>query len=301
MKDWHKQILVYLAGRKTPASPENIKQYLKRYGISKSHTAITTACKESLSDVLTRHDHSTYNDDGTVKFKRFKYSLKNDITSLNHIVKSLNDPDSQRKFMRSQYYRNWIPELVQRYADLIPPAETISAWYAKHLHEMDLNCRIKLSDRDKKVLTESLETSWIMLCEVLNFISIPPVDERIFMLAMLSHLQYDINNSPVSPVAAWKSGLLCGVKFFCKRTNTPYDDIKLAVDDLFDVLRHAPIINWEAYFRQVTQTDKYRLIEYQHTINLFSTPIKSQTPEQPSDTLSSHHRMTESLVYRSLP
>ncbi|MCK4500133.1 hypothetical protein KAU11_06510, partial [Candidatus Babeliales bacterium] len=82
MKDWHNLIVVYLAGRKTPASPENIKQYLKRYEISKSHTAITTACKESLSDVLTRHDHSTYNDDGTVKLKRFKYSLKGDLPTL---------------------------------------------------------------------------------------------------------------------------------------------------------------------------------------------------------------------------
>ena len=120
MKDWHNLIVVYLAGRKTPASPENIKQYLKRYEISKSHTAITTACKESLSDVLTRHDHSTYNDDGTVKLKRFKYSLKNDIASLNHIVDLLNDPDSQREFLRTQYYRNWIPELVGRFDDSMP-------------------------------------------------------------------------------------------------------------------------------------------------------------------------------------
>ena len=112
MKDWHKLVLVYIAGRKTPATPENIKQYLKKHGISKSHTAITTACKELLSDVLVRHDHSTYNDDDTVKLKRFKYSLKDGFLTLHLIVKSLKHPYTQQTFMKSEYWRSRIPELV---------------------------------------------------------------------------------------------------------------------------------------------------------------------------------------------
>ena len=120
MKDWHKLILVYLAGRKTYASPDNMKQYLKMNGISKSHTAITTACKESLSAVLFCHDQSLFNDDGTVKRKRFQYSLKDGVPPLRYIVESLNDPDSQHKFMESPYYRCLIPELVQRFNDMMP-------------------------------------------------------------------------------------------------------------------------------------------------------------------------------------
>jgi len=126
MKDWHKQILVYLAGRKTHASPENIKQHLKKNGISKSHTAITTACKESLSDILIRHDQSLYDDNGVVKRKRFQYSLKNDITSLNHIVKSLDNPDLQRKFMESAYFHNWIPKLSHQFNQVISTYETLN-------------------------------------------------------------------------------------------------------------------------------------------------------------------------------
>jgi hypothetical protein len=167
------------------------------------------------------------------------------------------DPDSQRKFMESQYCRDWIPELVQRYADLIPSADALSAWFAEHHHENDLNWHIQLSERDRKVLTESLETSFSMLDHVLNFVSLPNESERIVLLTMISHLQWDINNSPVSPIAAWKDGLLCGAEFFCERTGTPFENIKPAFDALVDALRHEPIINWEAYFRQVVQTDKY--------------------------------------------
>ena len=120
MKDWHNLIVVYLAGRKTPATPENIKQYLKKHGISKSHTAITTACKESLSDVLSRHDHSTYNDDGTLKQPRFKYSLKDGVSTLHLLVKSPRHPSTENTFLGSPYYHGWIPKLVQQFDDLMP-------------------------------------------------------------------------------------------------------------------------------------------------------------------------------------
>ena len=116
MKDWHKLVLVYIAGRKTPATPENIKQYLKKHEISKSHTAITTACKQSLSDVLACHDHSTYNDDDTVKLKRFKYSLKDGFLTLYLIVKSLKHPYTQQTFMKSDFYRDMIPGIVNSFS-----------------------------------------------------------------------------------------------------------------------------------------------------------------------------------------
>jgi hypothetical protein len=116
MRDWHKLVLVYIAGRKTPASPENTKQYLKKHGISKSHTAITTACKEVLSDVLVRHDHSTYNDDDTVKLKRFKYSLKDDLPTLwKVLVAAGRDRRARQTIHNSKYVSGWYPQLVEEF------------------------------------------------------------------------------------------------------------------------------------------------------------------------------------------
>lgn len=103
MKEWHKVILLYLAGRKTPATPQNIKQYLIKHGISKSHTAITTACKGSLSAILIRHDHSTYNDDGTVKLKRFKYSLNPDPDTLTKLLNTFIGNEYAEEFLKSAY------------------------------------------------------------------------------------------------------------------------------------------------------------------------------------------------------
>lgn len=133
--DWHKLILVYIAGRKTQASPENIKQYLKKHGISKSHTAITTACKKSLSDTLICHDFSSYNDDGTVRQQRFRYSVKNDLPTLQIIADSFNNNDLQRKFMKLPFYLSWIPELTDRFDDAKPFDElTNSPTISTNLH-----------------------------------------------------------------------------------------------------------------------------------------------------------------------
>ena len=103
MKDWHKLVLIYLAGRKTHASPENIKQYLKRNGISKSHTAITTVCKESLSDILICHDQSLYDDNGVVKRKRFQYSLNPDAKTFAKLLKIFFGTKHINEFVTSAY------------------------------------------------------------------------------------------------------------------------------------------------------------------------------------------------------
>jgi hypothetical protein len=249
------QILLKLCGNDITPTSEIIDFLKDQFGIREQKN-IRIHLKKLEDGKLVKKDSAGL---GHVDY----WSVISDFKVLSELVERFKyDPDLHHIFMESSYYRDWIPELVQRYADLIPSADAFSAWFAEHLHENDLNCHIQLSERDRKVLTESLETSWFMLCHVSNFISLPNEFERIVMLVMISHLQYDINNSPVSPIAAWKDGLLCGVKFFCKRTNTPYDDIKPAVDDLFDALRHAPIINWTAYFKQAVQTDKYhRLVD----------------------------------------
>lgn len=103
MKDWHKLILVYLAGRKTHASPENIKQYLKKNGISKSHTAITTVCKGSLSDILICHDQSLYDDNGVVKRKRFQYSLNPDAKTFAELLRIFVGTKHINDFVTSAY------------------------------------------------------------------------------------------------------------------------------------------------------------------------------------------------------
>lgn len=113
MKDWQKLILLYLAGRKTPATPKNIEQHLKKHDISKSLTAIKTACQESLSSFMICYNHSTYNDDGTVRQSRFKYSLKPEPDTLTKLLDTFVGTEHQKEFLASEYCkhmtRDWSP------------------------------------------------------------------------------------------------------------------------------------------------------------------------------------------------
>ena len=109
MKDWQKLILLYFAGRKTPATPKNIEQRLKKHDISKSLTAIKTACQESLSSFMICHDHSTYNDDGTVRQPRFKYSLKPDPDTLTKLLDTFVGTKYEFMFLQSFYVQDLDP------------------------------------------------------------------------------------------------------------------------------------------------------------------------------------------------
>ena len=49
------------------------------------------------------------------------YRLNQDPNILHQLVAAFNhDPDSQHEFMQSHYYRNWTPDLVERFDDLMP-------------------------------------------------------------------------------------------------------------------------------------------------------------------------------------
>jgi len=177
MKDWHKRILLYLAGRKTPATPENIKQYLKRYEISKSHTAITTACKESLSDILTRHDHSTYNDDGTVRLPRFKYSLNQDTDTFATLLNMFVGTKDQKEFLASAYCKqmtqDWSPHCLAQ----APPAQMSDSMRS-------------VFDADKKEFPDASEPSFPIDAEIVS-LAVPPDDlHRIVGEMIVEHATY---------------------------------------------------------------------------------------------------------------
>lgn len=206
MKDWHKLILVYLAGRKTRASPENMKKYLKKHRISKSHSAITTACQKTLSDILFCHDQSTRDDDDVVIRKRFQYSLKNGLSSINALTKAFDhDRDSQTMFMRSQYYQGMIHDLVKQFVDSIPDNDL----WKLDTHERTATRDQPLSDEDERLLTGALRANWLALKFVTHFISVEDDDERSGILQQLLESAY---NPKISPTAAHRRGYKIG---FC--------------------------------------------------------------------------------------
>jgi len=107
MKDWHKQTLLYIAGREEYAAPENIRKHLEERGISKTIEAVSTACKGPLADLLVRHDQSRYNDDGSVRQHRYRYSLGASPNTLRELLDVFkHDRDLETQFTQTKYFRD---------------------------------------------------------------------------------------------------------------------------------------------------------------------------------------------------
>lgn len=193
MENWHKLVLVYLAGRKTPASPEDIRRYLERRGMPKSYTAITNVCKGSLSDFLVRHDHSTHNDDGTIRQPRFKYSLKRELSTMQKLVDAFNrDFDLEIQFMRSEYgldmgltllvlLNKSLPDLgltmrdIVRYPYYLTEAVGGSEYNKQYIEPPEIERMTglirKFNDVQLKKMAFSLQNSWLMLRFIVHYAS----------------------------------------------------------------------------------------------------------------------------------
>ena len=145
----------------------------------------------------------------------YECRIKPTIEALNHVVKSLNDPDSQREFLRTQYYRNWIPEITNQFAesfaDLKLPIRDICNYDAspedmvsqqkdsafamndlKKFHPSAFEKSLKLAeeykkpttftDTEKEQITKALKTHWSMLRFVMRFLTVDDEMKRELML-----------------------------------------------------------------------------------------------------------------------
>ena len=264
-KHWHRLVLTYLAGRKTPASPENIRRYLERHEISKSHTAITTVCKESLSDLLVCHDHSTYDDDGKVILKRFKYSVKENLNILQELVATFDfNLVLQREFMRAPIYRAWIPPLVETLGDLILRGDTDDALYRQNLarlrrgaelgEEVDLQLRVyggtsggisvNFTEKDKTCLAKSLEHNWLTLKFVIYFIFTDDTERG----EIIAQLYADGTDRHFSPSVAEEFGFIDAVDLVHSQTDVPIETLRRLYAPRVDALNSRPTINWIEFF-----------------------------------------------------
>ncbi|KAF5416799.1 MAG: hypothetical protein C5S48_01955 [Candidatus Methanogaster sp.] len=266
-KNWHRLVLAYLAGRKTPASPENIRRYLERHEISKSHTAITTVCKESLSDILVCHDHSAYDDDGKVILKRFKYSVKEDLPILHELVATFDfNVVLRREFMRSPIYRAWIPQLVEMFGDLIPRGYT-DALYRQNLarlrrgaelgEEVDLRLKIyggtssgipvDFTEKDKTCLAESLEHNWLALKFVIHFIFADDTEGD----EVIAQLYSDGTDRHISPSVAEEFGFINAFDLILSQTDVTLETLRRLYSSRDTIPLRSPTINWVEFFDQL--------------------------------------------------
>jgi len=131
------------------------------------------------------------------------YFIASTTDALHQLVAAFNhDPDSQHKFMLSQYYRSMISDLVQQFMGSIPDNDV---WkFATHKHAAT---RYKpLSEEDERHLTDELENNWIALKFVEHFIS--EGDKRSMIMQQLMETAH---NPKISPAAANAAGYTKGV------------------------------------------------------------------------------------------
>lgn len=139
------------------------------------------------------------------------WSVIPDFRVLKELVDRLkHDPDSQHKFMLSQYYRNMASDrvqqfdLVHQFVDSIPDNDM----WKFDTHQHTATREQPLTEDDKKLLTDALRSNWLTLKFVTHFISVD-TDER---TTILQQLMESIHNSSVSPAAAKAIGYTHG---FC--------------------------------------------------------------------------------------
>ena len=291
-KPWHRLVLAYLAGRKTPASPENIRRYLERHEISKSHTAITTVCKGSLSDLLVCYDHSAYDDDGKVILKRFKYSVKEDLLTLHKLVATFDfNLILQRGFMRSPIYRAWIPQLVDLFGDLILRGDTdalYDALYRQNLARLrrgaelgeDVDLRLKVyggtssgisvyfTEKDKTCLAKSLEYNWLTLKFVIYVIFTDDTKRG----EIIAQLYADGTDRHSSPSVAEEFGFIDAFDLVLAQTDVTVKTLRRLYFPRADALNSRPSIDWIGFFD--------RLDRFNSNYKFLLLPIHSYQPHQ---------------------
>ena len=211
------------------------------------------------------------------------WSVIPDFRVLKELVDMLNhDPDSQHKFMLSQYYRGLIPEIVEEFKALMPSyidEHVFSSFSHNYTEKMPIYaeekddpsfytiwlCRrspleegeslkhaltafkIDFLKADEKCLTESLKHNWLTLNHVMWFISTTG-EERV---RMALQIWFAANDSRLSPSAARKDGYITALRSVRDSTSATAEEIMAAYDNFYDAMRSEPAIDWIEFFCQL--------------------------------------------------
>lgn len=132
------------------------------------------------------------------------YFIASTTDALHQLVAAFNhDPDSQHKFMLSQYYRSMTSDLVQQFKDSIIDNDLVKLATLEHTATRAQ----PLSDGDEWLLTDALRENWLALRWVEHFISATD-DER---SSILQQLLESVRNAKISPATADAAGYTKGV------------------------------------------------------------------------------------------
>ena len=209
------------------------------------------------------------------------HRLNHGTNALHQLVAAFNhDPDSQHKFMLSQYYRSLIPEIVEEFKSLMPSYidehvfHSFSTQYEEKIpiyaekddplfYSMWL-CRrsplaegeslkhaltafkIDFTEVDENCLAESLKHNWLTLKYVMLCISITDEERE----RMILQIWFAANDSRLSPSAARKDGWLTALDSVGHLISKKAEYVT-AYDSFYDAVRSEPSINWIEFFCQL--------------------------------------------------
>jgi hypothetical protein len=209
------------------------------------------------------------------------WSVIPDFRVLKELVDMLNhDPDSQHKFMLSQYYRGLIPEMVEEFKALMPSyidehifhsfstqyeekmpiyAEKddplfYSMWLCRRsplaegesLKHALTTFKIDFTEEDENCLAESLKHNWLTLKYIMLCISITDEERE----RMILQIWFAVNDSRLSPSAARKDGWLTALDSVGHLISKKAEYVA-AYDSFYDAVRSEPSINWTEFFCQL--------------------------------------------------